>query len=215
MGLQRTPPPGKAPLVRENEAGPSNQVGNTSLPSPSQAFAPRNPRVMRSPQSGSTHASSSTSSRPVAPPTTYPVPSSTIIAAPVTPAPPQYLQPMDEGNVSTTPLSAPPAPAPAPAHVAPTPIHQRPVEEAQEVHMEEVIEPIQLAAPTTPAPKRRKSRHHSEAPFPIPDEARDGPTESAQSTTPVQTGEVDYGERHRRMLETLQIAVASSSQKMT
>jgi hypothetical protein len=212
MGLQRTPPPGKAPLARENEAGPSNQAGNTSLPSPSQAFAPRNPRVMRSPQSGSTHASSSTSSRPAAAPVTHPEPRSTIPAAPTTPAPSQYLQPMDEGNVSTTPLTAPPAPA----LVAPTPIHQQSVEEAQDLPMEEIIEPIQLAPPTTPAPKRRKSRHHSKAPPPIPDEAGDAPTESVQSTTiHTQAGVVDYGERHRRMLETLQIAVTSSSQKMT
>jgi hypothetical protein len=211
MGLQRTPP-GKAPLPKENEAGPSNQAGNTSLPSPSQAFAPRNPRVMRSPQSGSTHASSSTSSRPAAPITTYPAPSSTIPAAPTTPAPLQYLAPMDEGSVSTTPLTAPPAPAPASADAAPTPIS---VEEAQDVAMEDINEPTQVEAPTTPAPKRRKSRHHAEAPPPIPDEVRDEPIQSAQSTTHVQTGEMDYGERHRRMMETLQIAVASSSQKMT
>jgi hypothetical protein len=214
MGLQRTPPPGKAPLIRDDEAGSSNQAGNTSVPSPSQAFAPRNPRVMRSPQSGSTHGSSSTSSRPPAPSVAYPHPSSTLPVALATPAPPQYLAPMDEGNVSTTPLTAPPAPVPV--HAAPTPIHQQSVEEAQDVPMEDINEQIQLAAPTTPAPKRRKSRHHSEAPRPIPDEAGDAPTESVQSTTiHTQAGVVDYGERHRRMLETLQIAVASSSQRMT
>jgi len=204
MGLQRTPPPGKATSTRDNEAGPSNQAGNTSLPSPSQAFAPRNPRVMRSPQSGSTHASSSTSTRPAAPP------------VPATPAPPNFLAPIDEGNVSTTPLTAPPAPAPVPtpAHVsAPEPIMQQPIEEIEDADMADATEPMQAEAPTIPAPKRRKSRHHSEAPPQIAHEARHEPTGAA----PIQTQagiDGDYGPRHQAMLKTLEMAVEGSSRKM-
>lgn len=208
MGLQRTPPPGKAPTSREHEAGPSNQEGNTSLPSPSQAFAPRNPRVMRSPQSGSTHASSSTSTRVAAP---------IIPAVPATPAPPNFLAPTDEGNVSTTPLTAPPAPAPIPTLVpppAPESIRQQTIDDSENQDMADATEPMQAEAPTTPAPKRRKSRHHSEAPPPVPDEARDVPNESEQRQAPARI-DGDYGPRHQAMLKTLEMAVEGSSQKMT
>jgi len=79
--------------------------------------------------------------------------------------------------------------------------------------MADATEPIQAEAPTTPAPKRRKSRHHSEAPPPIADEARHEPTEAAPIQSQAGT-DGDYGPRHQAMLKTLEMAVEGSSYKM-
>jgi len=104
---------------------------------------------------------------------------------------------------------------PTPATVlAPEPIAQKDIEEIEDAVMADATESMQAEAPTTPAPKRRKSRHHSEAPPPIADEARHEPTEAA----PIQTQggtDGDYGSRHQAMLKTLEMAVEGSSRKMT
>jgi hypothetical protein len=213
MGLQRTPPPGKAPIARQDATG-SNEQADTSLPSPSQAFAPRNPRVMRSPQSGSSLAAS-TSSRPIAPSS---VPSESIpqaqeVPLPITPAPTYHLAPVEEADISTTPQTAPPTtiadPIPPPDQ---EPASLPPVEESSR---REAPTP----EPVTPAPKRRKSRHHSEAP-PV--------AINASISVPADTNmEIDedapnqfeknamYGKRYKLMMDTLEFAVKKSSHGMT
>jgi hypothetical protein len=223
MGLQRTPPPGRDTHTTNQDAGPS-QPGNTSLPSPSQAFAPRNPRVMRSPQSGST-LGSSTSSRPIAPtaPAPTPAPGSSR-QTPATPAP-QYLAPVDEGNVSTTPSYAPPSPAPASAPApmraaSPTPVETLPI--APMSYETELSRP----EPITPANKRRKSRHHADPPPPMPDPVVEGNMDSStglggsngfdrNEASAGQSGQSEvYGKRYQAMMGTLELAVKNSS-KMT
>lgn len=208
MGLQRTPPPGRPSA---SDAGPS-QPGNTSLPSPSQAFAPRNPRVMRSPQSGSTLASSS-SARP------EPTPAPAVLEAkiarniPTTPAP-QHLAPAEEGNVSTTPSYAPPAPA-----RVPSPLPSVPAETTQSAPTPSQPEP-RRPEPTTPGAKRRKSHH----PEPDPQvnaqssnlaTVRDNAEEISNGGTSHDDQNGMYGKRYQTMMDTLAMAVKNSSHRMT
>jgi len=209
MGLQRTPPPGRPTGPEE---GPSQ--GNTSLPSPSQAFAPRNPRVMRSPQSGSTLGSSS-STRPaqILAPAAIEPPSARAI--PATPAP-QHLAPIDEGNVSTTPSYAPPPPAPA---RLPSPIPTIPMETIPPAPTYSEPE-ARRPEPTTPSNKRRKSRH----PDPPPPVTQSQNPETSIESTGNQTniggtsqieGTGMYGKRYQLMMDTLELAVKNSSHRMT
>lgn len=130
MGLQRTPP--RRAQGSTQESGPSDsRVGETSLPSPSQAFQPRHPRVVRSPLSGST------SNRPEPP--MYPEDAQT------------------EASTTTTPRTAPPQQD----QTEELNIDKEAEVEGKVTEEEEAIPQSAEDAYTTPLPqsKRRKSHH--------------------------------------------------------
>jgi hypothetical protein len=205
MGLQRTPPPGRS---TNQDAGPSNPGDSSITSDSSQAFVPRNPGVMRSPQSGSTGASSS--SRPAPSPAPAPAPTTApaiVRNIPATPAP-QLLAPVDEGNVSTTPSYAPPAPAPStpPARGrSPTPVEPP---SATDIPEPEASRP----EPTTPANKRRKSRH-PDPPPPAAEEMSIDSSNGNEGLSGIET-KMMYGRRYQLMMDTLELAVKNSSHRM-
>lgn len=202
MGLQRTPPPGRS---TNQDAGPSNPGDSSITSDSSQAFVPRNPGVMRSPQSGSTGASSS--SRPPPSPAPAPAPARVRIV-PTTPAP-QLLAASDEGNVSTTPSYAPPAPAPSPPPArerSPTPVEPP---SATYIPESEASRP----EPTTPANKRRKSRH-PDPPPPAAEEMSIDSNNGNEGSGGIET-KMMYGRRYQLMMDTLELAVKNSSHRMT
>lgn len=206
MGLQRTPPPGRS---ANQEAGPSNPADSSITSDSSQAFVPRNPGVMRSPQSGSTGASSSNRPAPSLATAPAPTPAAPRVRNdPATPAP-QHLGPVDEGDISTTPSYAPPAPVPAPppARERPlTPVDSIPPTRAQE---SESARP----EPTTPANKRRKSRH-PDPPPPVADEMPIDSSNGNEGLSGIET-KMLYGRRYQLMMDTLELAVKNSSHRMT
>ena len=206
MGLQRTPPPGRS---TNQDAGPSNPGDSSITSDSSQAFVPRNPGVMRSPQSGSTGASSSSRPAPSPAPAPAPTPASARVRdIPATPAP-QLLAPDDEGNVSTTPSYAPPAPvhSPPPARErSPTPVEPTPATHLPE---SEVVRPD----PTTPANKRRKSRH-PDPPPPVAEEMSIDSSNGNEGSSGIET-KMMYGRRYQLMMDTLELAVKNSSHRMT
>lgn len=257
MGLQRTPP--KRARDEANTADPEPQgqegrgggggggsrqststVGETSFPSTARAFEPRNPRVMRSPLSGSTNTSNSTSNRAL-PPSGVAVETQTTIPS----YPYQYQDETTTGaidpDVSTTPRMAPPT----------QPQEQQ---QEQEQRQEQVLdvdttmgdttaiasnlnrrqdqrEPSpQVHDPITPLPanKRRKSRHPAPAPIaqsqhqsqsqgqsrsPQPDH-EDTVVDPEQELSQYEKNAL-YGKRYQVMMETLELAIKASSEKWT
>jgi hypothetical protein len=206
MGLQRTPPPGRSTA---QDAGPSQPADSSITSDSSQAFVPRNPGVMRSPQSGSTGASSSSQPAPTPALVSAPTPAPKRVREdPATPAP-QYLAPVDEGNISTTPSYAPPAPA-----LASPPARERPptlVEPAPAPHRSEPE--VSRPEPTTPANKRRKSRH-PDPPPPVAEEMSVDSSNGNEGMGAIETKGM-YGKRYQLMMDTLELAVKNSSHRMT
>jgi len=206
MGLQRTPPSGRS---TNQDAGPSNPGDSSITSDSSQAFVPRNPGVMRSPQSGSTGASSSSRPAPSPAPAPAPTPASARVRdIPATPAP-QSLAPVDEGNVSTTPSYAPPAPVPSPPRV-----RERSLTPVEPIPAAYIPEPeVSRPEPTTPANKRRKSRH-PDPPPPVAEEMSIDSSNGNEGSSGIET-KMMYGRRYQLMMDTLELAVKNSSHRMT
>jgi len=206
MGLQRTPPPGRS---ANQDAGPSKPGDSSVASDSSQAFVPRNPGVMRSPQSGSTGASTSSRPAPSPAPAAAPTPAASRIRNnPATPAP-QHLAPENEGDISTTPSYAPPAPAPPspPARErSATPVNSIPTTRVPELDSSR-------PDPTTPANKRRKSRH-PDPPPPVADEMSIDSSNGNEGLSGIET-KMMYGRRYQLMMDTLELAVKNSSHRMT
>jgi len=206
MGLQRTPPPGRP---TNQDAGPSNPGDSSVASDSSQAFVPRNPGVMRSPQSGSTGASSSSRPEPSPAPVPAPTPAHARVRnVPATPAP-QSLAPVDEGNVSTTPSYDPPSPVPSPPRArerSPTPVEPIPANHLPEPE-------LSRPEPTTPANKRRKSRH-PDPPPPVAEEVSLDSSNGNEASSGIET-KMMYGRRYQLMMDTLELAVKNSSHRMT
>jgi hypothetical protein len=200
MGLQRTPPPGAQTAAPRPppDVGPStSEQANTSL----EAFVPRHPRVMRSPQSGST-SSGSRQMAPPPPPAVVPVP--------------ELEMEMDEGegagDISTTPRTEPPEQAasaisqnaqPSTSTDMPPPPATRPAPDAF----------------TTPLPKRRKSRNDprpavANAPPPPPPAQEPEDEEEEGELTQFERNAM-YGKMYKGLMDTLDVAVSAASQRWT